>query len=360
MDTKGYYKSLGVNEKATDEEIKKSFKKLSLRYHPDRQVNKSDDEKKNAEEKFKEINEAYQVLSDPEKRQNYDRYGSPDAKEGFGGGDPFSGMGDPFDMFGSFFGGGRQRASQPPVENGTDITMAVPLTIEEVFNGCKKKLKYKKKVVCQNCHGDGGSGKKQCPHCNGTGMITETQRTGFGIFRNSHPCQYCNGTGYTIEHTCPTCNGSGFTTKENIVEVEFPAGMPEEYGISKEGEGNATKDKRGVPGNFYAIPKYAFDKNRYRINGLDVMETISIPYYDHYLGCDYIVEIPDGTKKKITISPNLKDGHILRLPKCGIKGTGNDLKGDYYVEIHVDLPMFISEKEQNLLKEIKKLHKTNS
>lgn len=355
MDTKGYYKSLGVNENATDEEIKKAYRKLSLKYHPDKQANKSEAERKEAEDKFKEINEAYQILSDKDKRQNYDRFGTAENNGFSGAGNPFDGMGDVFgDMFGSFFGNRQQ--PQERVENGTDIRMTVPLTIEEIFNGCKKKLKYSKKVVCPNCHGDGGTGKHVCPHCNGSGMITETQQTGFGIFRNTHPCQYCDGTGFVVDHRCPTCNGSGYVDKENILEIEFPAGMLEGYAIIKEGEGNGTKDKKGAPGNFYAIAKYAFDKAKYKINGLDVTEVIEIPYYDHYLGCDYIVNIPDGTKKKITIPANLFNGQTLRLANCGIKGYQNGLVGDYYIEVHTILPDKVYYKELELLKEIKKIH----
>lgn len=361
MDSKGYYKSLGINENASDTEIKKAYRKLSLLYHPDKQANKSDEERKEAEDKFKEINEAYQVLSDPEKRQNYDRFGSADGG-GFGGNGPFGG-GNPFDdffngnPFRDFFGGGNRQPRQEVV-NGTDIRMTIPLTIEEVFNGCKKKLKYTKKVVCKTCHGDGGSGKHMCPHCNGTGMLDETKRTSFGLYRTTRPCHYCDGTGYVVDYKCQTCGGDGFVNKETIIEVDIPAGMPEGYAIIKDREGNETKDKQGMNGSFYAIAKYAFDKSKYQVNGLDVIETIYIPYYDRYLGCDYIVNIPDGSKKKISIPANLIEGATLKLKKCGIKGTGSDLIGDYFVEVHTENPVVgeMSDKEKELLNEIKKLH----
>lgn len=356
MDNKGYYKILGVSESATDDDIKRSFRKLSLKYHPDKQAGKSDAEKADAEQKFKEINEAYQVLSDPEKKSNYDKYGDPEAKGGFnfdGGG--FGGFGGfPF----SDFFGGRARNQARPAQPGSDIKMSVPLTIEEIFNGCTKKLKFDRNVRCANCHGDGGTGKKTCMHCGGTGFETVTQMTAMGMMQTTKTCSHCHGTGTTIEHTCPTCGGTGFKKTSTVIEVTFPAGMPDGYATVKNDQGNESKDRKGSNGDFYAIAKHTFDTNKYSVVGLDVIEKIYIPYYDILLGCDYIVEIPNGSKKKINIESCTPEGKVLRLYREGIKGK--DRVGDYYIEVHYLMPASITEEERKKLEDIKVINYKNN
>lgn len=354
---KDYYSTLGLKKGASEKEIKSAYRKLSLKYHPDKQVGKSDDEKKKAEEKFKEINEAYSVLSDPDKKNNYDKFGDPNGRSadfsGFGGFNDFSGFGgDPFsDLFNSTFNRGRGFRQRPTEFPGTDIKMTVPLTLEEIFNGCTKKLKFYKNIRCTSCHGEGGTGHKQCPHCKGTGYISKQEWTGFGVTKITQDCPYCNGTGFTHEYTCKTCNGTGFTRKETIVEINFPAGIQEGWAIEKNGEGNESKSSKLQNGTFYAIAKYNFDKEKYQIQGLNVIEKITLPYYDVLLGTEYILELPNNTKKKIYIPSCTPDGKLLRLYREGIK-TQNRV-GDYYLEIHHSMPDSISEKERAELELIK-------
>ena len=372
MDQKGYYKTLGVKEDASLDEIKKKFKKLSLKYHPDRQVGKSEKEQKEAEAKFKEINEAYQVLSDETKRKNYDTFGDadghgsgfsggysgggPDLGDIFGAGSPFGNMADAFsDVFGgSFFGGSHRsqtstRRQTPP---GDDMQMKVPLTLEEVFNGCTKKFKYKRKVRCPNCHGAGGTGLKTCPHCHGTGMLYDTHRMGNSIYQQTMPCPHCKGTGQIVEHECPSCHGNKFKEEYQTIEVNFPAGMPENYAIEKHGMGHESADKNMPSGTLLIFASYAFDKNKYRIHNLDVYEKIELNYYDALLGCDYDLKIPNGTTKRVKIPECSQPGKVLKLAGQGIK-TGTRT-GDYYIEIVYKFPTSLSAKEKEALKMIKK------
>ena len=327
MDSKGYYKTLGVGENASDDEIKKSFRKLSLKFHPDKQANKSDKEKKDAEAKFKEVNEAYQVLSDPEKRKQYDRgtfnfgsAGSSGFNTGFDFGDfnfdefGFNGAG--FD-FSQFFGGrqsGRsykqsQQAYKRPPEKGTDIRMTIPITLEEIFTGCTKKIKYSRNVKCPVCHGAGGTNKHTCPDCNGTGVKRIRTQSMFGFVESTTVCPKCNGKGYITDDTCKTCNGTGLKREEVIQEVTFAPGMLEDYAIKYDGKGNQSRDTNGVNGDFYAICKHVYDKTKYQIiNNNDIYEKIEIPYYDALLGCEYILEKPDHKKIKVTIPSCIENG----------------------------------------------------
>lgn len=356
---KDYYKILGVNKDASENDLKKAYRKLSLKYHPDKQANKSDAEKKEAEDKFKEINEAYQVLSDPEKKKNYDTFGDPDAKAPQGGG--FSGFDDLSSMFDSVFSGrnsnpwdpGYAPQSKPKTDPpGADRRMNVPLTIEDFFCGCTKKLKYKRNIRCVNCHGKGGTGMKTCPHCHGTGTTKRQEMTLMGMISVSQPCPHCQGKGQVVEHTCPTCNGSGFKQEDHVVEVTFPAGMTHGYSIQKLGEGDESKSVNQPNGSFFATANYSFDTERYQIiNNYDIVENIHIPYYDLILGTDYELELPDHSKKMVKIPECSKDGAYLRLRGSGIK-LSNGSRADYYIVLHADYPVSITDKERELLQAI--------
>lgn len=353
MDSKGYYKTLGVAENASDDEIKKAFRKLSIKYHPDKQSGKSDKEKKDAEAKFKEVNEAYQVLSDKDKRAQYDRGSTFD----FGGAGGFNhgnfDFGDfNFDEFGfnsgtgfdfrSFFGGGKSpwndaRTRKPAVEKGADIKMTIPITIEDIFNGCTKKVRYQRNVRCSNCHGAGGTNKHNCPDCNGTGYVTKSVRTPFGYTQTTSACPKCGGKGWITDTKCPTCNGTGFKREDSILEIKFNSGMLNGFAMQYTGKGHESRDINGPSGDFYAICQYMYDTERYQIvNTVDVYEKVEIPYYDALLGCDYILEKPDNKKIKITIPSCVPNGKHLKLANEGIK-AGN-AKGDYYLVISYKMP----------------------
>ena len=222
MNSKNLYDILGVSNNASEDEIKKAYKKAAIKYHPDRQGGKSDKEKQEAEEKFKEIGAAYAILSDPQKRQRYDTYGTIDedmmAGTGFDMGDIFR------HMMGGFMGGnfgdmfGRQRQSYP--SEAKSIQVNIPLSIEQIFNGYSHEIEYDVDYRCKDCNGAGGTGVETCPHCHGTGMITRTQQSGFGIIQHQSPCPYCNGTGKTIKNT------PKFLISDNLFVNTFKYSLP--------------------------------------------------------------------------------------------------------------------------------------
>lgn len=371
MDSKGYYKTLGVNENATDEEIKKSYRRLSAKFHPDKNVGKSDAEKAEAEKKFKEINEAYQTLGDEAKRKEYDNptsgmfNGGWDG--GYGGGFGFGGA-DFNSIFESVFGqrnnnrrsnGRREYTTNEtfykPVVNGSDIRAQVALTLEEIYKGCTKNFKYNRMVRCKTCHGEGGIGtKKTCNHCHGSGSIMIEQQTAFGMFREQTSCPQCHGRGYTFDTKCPTCGGKGYSLEEHTISVTFPAGIRNGWSVTKVGEGNEAVDARGKNGDCYITVIYAYDDKKYSVDGLDVTEKIFIPYYDALLGCDYTLTLPNGTKKKINITSCIPNGKLLRLTGEGIHSGSS--KGDYYLEVNYVMPQSLDAEERKKLEDIKVLY----
>lgn len=347
MANKNYYDILGVSSDVPEKDIKRAFKKLSLQYHPDKQANKSDIEKAEAEEKFKEINEAYQVLSDPTKRRNYDMTGDPDFGGSMhsGGFDPFN----PFDIFSRMQSGnhGGFRREEPVIP-GRDIRMTIPLTIEEIYSGCTKTLRFDRNVRCASCHGEGGTGKKTCKHCNGTGMEVHIERTPYGIVQQQTTCKHCHGTGMVVEKTCKTCSGSGFTTMKDTVELDIPAGIPNGNGLRVKDKGSESKSRKGATGDFIAIVVHNYDSERYVVEGNDIIEIVNLPYYDLLLGTDYVHTFPDGHTKTIHIAPCTQYGKTIRLYKEGIN---ND--GDYFLQFHHVMPEELSDVERKALENIK-------
>lgn len=364
---KDLYEILGLTKKTfTEKACKKNYKKLVLQYHPDKMVNKSEDEKKEAEEKLKEINHAYEVLSDPEKKRNYDMFGEDGVKGApggrHGGFNPFADLASMFGGFSDFdpFSGRRNRGGYGArIQPGGDVQMAIPVTIEDLFNGLKKTVKYPIKVRCMSCHGKGGTEEIPCPHCNGTGKIVTQQSFGPNYTSYSETmCSHCNGTGMTVKNKCKHCGGSGFEKKEVTLDIEFPPGIENGTGVPYPGKGYEAKDYRGENGNFIAIAKYDIDEERYMVDGLNVMEHVYIPYYKCLLGCSYIIEIPNGTRKSVKIKPCTTDGSIMKLKKEGIKdNTGH--RGDYYICIHYKIPEELTTVERAHLEEIKRSYNDN-
>ena len=343
------YQILGIDRSASEDEIKKAYKKAALKYHPDRQHNKTDEEKKEAEDKFKEISQAYSVLSDPDKKQRYDTFGVID--DSVSGDSGFSSGFNPFEGFGEFFrraGFGTQFSQrQQTVTPGRDIQMRVSLSIKEIYEGCTKTVKYQRDVRCSTCHGEGGEGKEQCPYCHGTGMKTDVRRTSFGITSNSYPCPHCNRTGYTVKHICNDCSGTGFRREENVVTVNFRAGIENGSGILFKGEGCESESARGVNGDFVAVAQWNFDKEEFGIIGYDVYQRVSIPWSLCLLGGPYDFKLPNDKTVRINIPECSKPDSHLKMKGRGISG-----QGDYYIIISYDIPNKLSKEERNILKKL--------
>lgn len=354
---KDLYEILGISKNASEDEIKKSYRKLALKYHPDRQAGKTDNEKKDAEEKFKEVSWAYDILSNPEKKARYDQFGITDDQQQMGGGGFdaseifkhfMGGFGSMFgddSSFSSFFGGGRRRQSQPTT--GQSIRMQVPVSIKEIMNGVHREIKYDIDVRCSKCGGTGGTGVETCPHCHGTGMITEVQRSGFGIIQNSHPCQYCGATGQIIKNKCPECHGTGFKRKEVSINVNIPGGFDNGHQSLFRGKGYEAKHVGHDNGDLLLEFIYSFDTNKFIIKDNIIYEFMNVPYYDCILGKDLEHTLPNGDKVKVKIPEYTQDRTIIDTNKrYGIN--------KYCLFIIVQMPKYVREKEKELLKQIKK------
>ena len=354
---KDLYEILGLSRDASDSDIKKAYKKLALKYHPDRQGDKSDAEKKAAEEKFKEISWAYSILSDSEKKQKYDQFGITDDQQQMSGGfDPseifkhfmggFGGMfdADDDDPFANFFGRGRSRQNRGP-QKGQSIQMNIPVSIEEICTGIDRDIEYDIQAKCSSCNGTGGDGVETCSHCHGTGMITEVQRTGFGIMQNSHPCQYCGGTGQIIKNKCSKCHGTGMEKKTVKVRIKQNPGFQNGTQILLNGKGYESKDG-GQNGDLLINLIYQYDTSKYQIQR-NIYEVIEIPYYDCILGCTKEVTLPNKQKIKIKIPEYSKDNTLINTNKW----FGNM---QYYYVIKVKMPTYIRDKERTLLEQLKK------
>ena len=361
MDVKGYYKTLGVAEDASQDEIKKKYKALCLKWHPDRWVNGTDEEKKKAEEEFEKIAEAYGVVGDEEKRRQYDS----GATEG-----DFGGMGfDPFDMmrraagmggFGDFFRGfgGQQRTAG---HNGADVDAYVTLTFSETMGDThiKKEVTVKKKVKCQDCNGTGSEDGQEhvCPHCNGTGMASRTQRQGNSFVMYQQPCEHCHGTGKLIDHPCKKCGGTGLVDEENKIPLSIPPGMRNGMTVVFGGMGDD-----GTPGfkkgNLLLhitvtqdIPGYFETED----NDLNVYHEEKVNFVDALLGTTITVKCPDGSDWNIKLRECTQPGEHFTKSRAGYfysNGYRAD-KGDYVVIINYDVPTKLTKAQRKALEEYK-------
>lgn len=360
---KDYYKILGVDKNATPEQIKSAYKKVAIKYHPDR--NPGD---KEAEEKFKEAAEAYDVLSDADKRARYDQFGAAgvNGAGGFGGfggqgmdiNDIFSHFGDIFgDMgFGGFggFGGGRRQGGRP-VYKGGDLKMKVKLSLAEIATGVTKKFKVRKDVVCDHCHGSGcadGHQPETCQTCHGTGYVVRNQRTMLGMVQTQQPCPTCQGEGIVVKDKCTHCHGEGIVKGEEIVEIKIPAGVSEGMVVNVPGKGNAGR-RGGVNGDIQVFieeephPDFIRDET-------DLIYNLLLTVPQAILGDT--VEIPtiDG-RARIKIAPGTQPGTALRLRGKGlpaVQGYGYGT-GDIVVNISVYIPENISAEERKVVEKLR-------
>lgn len=356
MAKRDYYEVLGVQKNASEDEIKRAYKKMAIQYHPDR--NPGD---KEAEEKFKEAAEAYEVLHDPQKRQRYDQFGF-DAVSGVGGGggftdvnDIFSAFGDIFESmgFGGFggFGGGRGRR-QKPVYKGRDQRLRVELTLEEIVNGTTKKFKIKNDVVCDHCHGSGSEDGKveTCTRCGGSGVVVQTHQSVFGMMQSQSVCPDCHGEGTVIKNKCHDCHGEGIKPGESIIEVNFPAGLAEGMVLNLDGKGGAGPHN-GVPGDLQIIIKEK-ENDTFLRDGNDLVYNLLLTIPQAVLGCSLEVPTIDG-KAKINIAPGTQPGTVLRLRGKGIpevQGYNRGQRGDEVINISVYMPETLSRDEKEALK----------
>ena len=352
-DKRDYYEVLGLQKGASDNDIKKAFRKMAMKYHPDK--NPGD---KVAEEKFKEINEAYAVLSDPEKKEKYDRFGHAgvDPNSGFGGGaggfGGFGGFEDIFDMFGGAFGGfgdgSRGRRNNGP-RKGSDLQKAVTITFEEAAFGTKKEIRLNKYVKCKTCGGSGaapGTSKKSCPKCGGTGEIRTAQRTPLGTFQSVSPCPDCNGTGEINETPCPDCGGSGKTRDNVTISVNIPAGVDNDSVIPIKGQGEPGVNG-GPDGDLYIVinvePHKIFERR-----GQDLWLEIPITFDQAALGDDIIVLTLEG-KVSYKVPSGTQPDTIFRLKGKGIKSVRGNRKGDLYVKVNLEVPTKLNSKQKKAI-----------
>ena len=352
-----YYEVLGVTKEASEEEIKIAYRKLAIKYHPDRNP-----DNKEAEEKFKEAAEAYDVLHDAQKRQQYDQFGfnvpgGGGFSGGFGGAGGFS-MDDIFSMFGdvfgghggfSGFGGGQYQQTQ---YRGADLRLKVRLTIQEVLTGVTKKFKVHKDITCSHCHGSGaeaGSGVETCPTCHGHGVVVKTVRTIVGMMQTQTECPTCHGEGTVIKNKCHECGGSGVVKGDEVVEINIPAGVSEGMVVNVPGKGNAGKHN-GITGNIQVYIEEEPNDTFIR-DGQDVIYNLLLDFPMAALGGDVEVPTIEGSKVKIKIDQGTQPCKTLRLRGKGlpaVQGYGNG-QGDLVVNISVYVPKTLSRDEKDML-----------
>jgi molecular chaperone DnaJ len=358
MAKKDYYEILGVTRTATADEIKKAYRKLAMQFHPDRNPNN-----KEAEDKFKEASEAYEVLSDQDKRARFDRYGAEGIRQGVDT-HGFQDVNDIFSSFGDIFGGSifeeafgaqgqRQRARQQQSgPQGSDLKIRLKLTIEEIATGVEKTLKVRRFTACETCHGSGakaGSAKTTCATCNGQGQIRQVSRSVFGQFVNIQTCPTCGGEGRIIKDKCPTCNGEGRRQGDGTVTVNIPAGVSEGNYLTLRGQGNA--GQRGGPAGDLIVMIEEEPHKLFTRNADDVILDALVSFADAALGVELTIPTLTG-KAKLKIDPGTPSGKILRMRDKGIKHLNEHGHGDQLVRINVFVPTHLSSKEKDALKQL--------
>lgn len=352
MSKRDYYEVLGINKSADQNEIKSAFRKLAKKYHPDLNPGDSD-----AEVKFKEVNEAYGILGDPEKKQKYDQFGHAafDGNQGFGGFNSagFEDFGDIFgDIFGDFFGGSQSRQNRRSgPRKGSDLKVRLNINFEEAVFGAKKEIKISRVEECHVCKGSGakkGTSKHTCSQCNGTGTVRTVQRTPFGQFASTTTCNTCGGTGEIIDEPCSSCRGAGKEKKTRKITINIPAGVDSGSVIPLRGEGNHG-EKGGPAGDLYVYLKVK-PHDIFEREGNDIWCEIPISYVKAALGG--VVEVPtiDG-KVKYDIPEGTQTGTVFRLKHKGIKNLRGTGKGDQYVRVKISVPKKLNEKQRELLKQ---------
>ena len=353
-----YYEVLGVPRTASEDEIKKAYRKLAKKYHPD--MNPGD---KTAEEKFKEVNEAYEVLSDAEKKARYDQFGHAGVDPNYGAGAGAGGFSGGFggvdlnDLFGDFFGGfggfggsSRRANTANAPRKGADIRVSLALSFMEAVHGCTKTVSISRQDVCPACGGTGaaaGTSPETCPDCHGTGQVVVQQRTPFGVMQSARPCTRCGGKGKIIKTPCAKCHGTGKVSSPKKIEVKVPAGIDDDQSLRLQGLGDAGANG-GPAGDLIVIitvrPDPMFERDRY-----DVHVTVPITYSQAVLGADVVVPTIDG-KVQYTVPDGTQSGTTFRLRGKGIQYVNGRGRGDQYVHVMVEIPKKLNKAQREALK----------
>ncbi len=363
-----YYEVLGVSKDATDEQLKKAYRKLAKKYHPDANL----DNKKEAEKKFKEVNEAYETLSDPQKRKMYDQFGHA-GPQGFGGaGGPFGGQGgyytyngtgfdgfsdfgdfgDLGDIFSSFFGGGFGRSSrrQRGPRKGSDINLRMDITFEQAFSGIEKEITVTRNEECTTCHGTGakpGTSVTKCTMCNGTGQVKQVQNTILGQVQTTRTCSNCHGTGEVIKEPCDTCKGRGTIRKQPKIKVKIPAGIDDGQTVVLRGEGEP--GEKGAPkGDLYITLKIK-KHNIYTRKDNNVLCEVPITITQATLGAELKIPLVDGTTEKFKIPDGTQTGTKFVLKGKGFKSVNSSVQGDLIFTVTVQTPKRLTKEQRELL-----------
>ena len=367
---KDYYAILGVNKNATDDELKKAFRKKAKQYHPDANPNN----KEEAEKKFKEVNEAYEVLSDPQKRKMYDQFGTADP-QGFGGGarGPFGGgnyysytssgfddFGDLGDIFSSFFGGGfggqrsQNRRKNGP-RKGDDLNLNLDLSFEESFLGVEKEIVITRQETCNVCHGTGakpGSNPIKCATCGGTGQVRQVQNTILGQVQTTRTCSDCHGTGEVITNPCDNCHGKGTVRRSPKVKVKIPAGIADKQTVILRGEGNPGY-KGGPEGDLYITVRVR-SSNIFKRDGNNVTCDIPITFTQAALSAEIEVPMVDGTKEKYKIPEGTQTGTKFTIKGKGFKSVNSSYQGNFIFRVIVQTPKKLTKEQRELLTQLAK------
>lgn len=347
MSKRDYYEILEISRTSSSEEIKKAYRKKAMQYHPDR--NPGDQE---AETKFKEINEAYDVLKDEQKKAAYDRFGhdafqNGGAGNGFGGGFGAGGFSDIFDMFGDMMG--MNRGGNSRKRSGADIQIQTEIQLTEAFTGIKKKVKYKTKKPCQSCDGSGSTdktnGNKTCPTCHGSGKIRAQQ----GFFLVERPCNTCHGTGQVISNPCKKCHGTGLENQDKELEIDIPSGIEDgtRIRISREGEAGSNGNP---PGDLYVYVS-VLPHDLFHREGANIFCRIPIRITQAALGTELEVPIIDGGRSKVKIPAGTQTGKQFRLRGKGFSVLRSSSRGDMYIEVKVEIPQHLTKRQKELLEE---------
>ncbi|MEP7167837.1 MAG: molecular chaperone DnaJ [Bacteroidota bacterium] len=357
MSKRDYYEILGVSRSAVEIEIKKAYRQMALKYHPDK--NPGD---KAAEEKFKEAAEAYEVLSNPDKKNRYDQFGHQGMGGGGGGGysmnmeDIFSHFGNVFGgqhPFESFFGGGDSRSGRRYVTKGSNLRIKVTLNLAEIANGVEKKIKVNKQVACSSCSGSGAqnaSSFSQCNTCKGAGQIRRVTNTILGQMQTTSTCPTCNGEGQKITNKCKSCQGKGTMYGDELISINIPAGVAEGMQMTMSGKGNAA-ERSGIPGDLLIAIEEAADPQLKR-DGNNLLYDLYINFSDAALGMNTEVPTIDG-KAKIRIEPGTQPGKVLRLKGKGLPELNSYHKGDLLINVNVWTPQHLTSEEKKILENLR-------